>query len=105
MAWRLIRNQKYRRIAYFIGIVLGLIAAYYSWDQARESAQEHDENQKVLLFDMGILMENQKILVENQKIFMENGTSQDIKDIKTKLVHDYNELLYSNMSVNPLTGQ
>ena len=81
------------------------MAAYYSWDQARDSAREHDENQKVLLFDMGILMQNQKILVDNQKVFMANGTGEDIKDIRTKLVHNYNELLYSNRSVNPLTGQ
>jgi len=100
MAWRLVKNEKFRRILFTITISLGLIAGYYSWDQARESAREHDENQQVIIFDMGILMENQKLIVENQKAFMRNGTLEDLRDINTDIAMNYSEL-----NINPITGQ
>ena len=80
--------------------VLGLVAGLYGWNQTKQDAQRHDENQQVLIYDMGILLDNQKQIVENQKVFMKNGTLSDLRDINMNIAEDYSQL-----PVNPATGQ
>lgn len=81
--------------------MLGVIAATYSYNDARHNAQEHDENQKVLIYDMHLLAENQKILSDNQKAFIDKGLDATMREINTDLINNYSEL----GSVNPSTGQ